>query len=252
VGESRRVDIREGEGVKVNSCRYPKAMAPQSRPLTVAMETIMVSRTLTHILPALTLATLAGAAQAAPDGVRIFTGGAHFFKRVVTNTNPLQTNTTVFLPVPNASTTATVPAGATVLVNVSFDAETRCMGGGAPTNWCELQILVGGVEANPMASTFGPDTFAMDSTDGGTEGIGSWESHAFSRHICFRNTASVPVNLPVAVRWRVTNFGGPAVAPPVFWVDDSSLVVELARGCQMLEGPGSNGPILPPGKDQLR
>jgi hypothetical protein len=91
----------------------------------------------------------------------------------------------------------------------------------------------------------------MDSTDGGTEGIGSWESHAFSRHICFRNTANVPVNLPVAVRWRVTNFGGAGVAPPVFWVDDSSLVVELARGCQMIEGPGTAGPALPPGKNQL-
>lgn len=211
----------------------------------------MARHAFASLLPALALAALSGAAHAAPDGIRTFNGGAHFFKRVVTNTNPLQTNTTVFVPVPNATTVVPVPANTAVLVNVSFDAETRCMGGGAITNWCELQVLVGGVEANPMASTFGPDTFAMDSTDSGTEGIGSWESHAFSRHICFTNSSAVPVNLPVVVRWRVTNFGAPLVAAPLFWVDDSSLVVELARGCQMSEGPGSSGPILPPRRNQL-
>ncbi|WP_298234974.1 hypothetical protein [uncultured Azohydromonas sp.] len=212
----------------------------------------MARRSFKCLFPVMALVALTGAAQAAPDGIRTFTGGAHFFKRVVTNTNPLQTNTVNFLPLPNANTVVSIPANTIVLVNVGFDAETRCMGGGAVNNWCELQILVGGAEANPMASTFGPDTFAMDSTDGGTERVGSWESHAFSRHVCFRNPTSQPLNIPVTVRWRVTNFGGAGVNPPLFWVDDSSLVVELARGCQMVEGPGTTGPILPPGKDQLR
>lgn len=168
--------------------------------------------------------------QAAPDGRREFTSGAHFYKRVLTNTNPLTTTTTVFRPVPGLTTRVPVPPRSRVLININFDAESACYG--APgQNWCELRIMVDGVEANPMASTFGPDTFAFDSTDNGTEGSGSWESHAFSRHTCYENTTSTTRFATVRVDWRVTNFGG----VPTFWLDDTSLVVELARGCTLVE-----------------
>ncbi|WP_157271219.1 hypothetical protein [Azohydromonas aeria] len=169
-------------------------------------------------------------AHAAPDGRREFTGGAHFYKRVLTNTNPLTTTTTVFRTVPGLTTRVPVPPNSRVLVNVGFDAESRCSGG-TGQNWCELRVVIDGAEGNPRASTYGPDTFAFDSTDGGSETLGSWESHAFSRHACVVNTTSTTRLVPVRVDWRVTSFGG----APTLWLDDTSLVVELSRGCALVE-----------------
>jgi len=42
----------------------------------------------------------------------------------------------------------------------------------------------------------------------------------------------------VAVNWKVTNFSG---TPPLFWVDDSALVVEMARGCSVSSKPAPDG-----------
>ncbi|TAL25645.1 MAG: hypothetical protein EPO01_03400 [Aquabacterium sp.] len=177
----------------------------------------------------------------AADGIEIFTSGAHFFKRVVTNTNPQTTSTEKFEEVPGANTTIFVPPQSAVLVNVGFDAEGRCSGGGtgaAAANWCELSITIGGVEGSPQASTFGPDTYAYDSTNQGAETIGSWEAHAFSRHRCVRNETNSPLPVRVAVNWKVTNFAGTA---PEFWLDDSALVVEMSRGCSVDTPVGSAG-----------
>lgn len=181
------------------------------------------------------------AAAHAADGIEIFTSGAHFFKRVVTNTNPLTTSADKFAEVPGASTTIFVPPQTAVLVNVGFDAESRCSGGGtgaADSDWCELSISIGGVEGSPQASTFGPDTFAYDSTNQGAETIGSWEAHAFSRHRCVRNETNSPLPVRVAVNWKVTNFSSTA---PEFWLDDSALVVEMSRGCSVDTPAGTAG-----------
>lgn len=192
---------------------------------------------------AATAATLAliGAAAHAFNGIESFTSGTPFFKRVVTNTRPQTTSSTSFIDLPGASTVVFVPPQTNVLIDVNFDAETRCSGGEQGQNWCEARILINGVEGSPQASTYPPDTFALDSTDGGTETIASWESHAFSRHYCLRNPRNAPLTVKVNVQWKVTDFTPVA---PEFWIDDSSLVVQMSRDCtvtQVDNVPGQPG-----------
>jgi hypothetical protein len=190
-------------------------------------------KTLTCAALAATLAVPA----LAYDGIQTFTGGAHFYKRVVTHTNVLLGSNEKFEVLPGASTTVFVPPKTVVLVNVGFSAETRCTGADVAQNWCEMSITVGGNEASPMASTYGGDTFAVDATDTGNATEGNWRAHAFTRHTCVRNEGDTPLALPVAVNWKVTNFAG---NPPLFWVDDSALVVEMARGCSVSNTPSPN------------
>ncbi len=172
--------------------------------------------------------------QPEPDVV-IQTSGAHFYKQALTSTKPRTMRSERFEPLPGARTRVVVPAGIDVLVNVAFTAESRCTepDSTAP-NWCEVRILVDGAEADPAASSFPPDTYALDSTDSGSETPASWESHAMDRHRCVFNSGSRTARVvPVEVQWKVTNFDG-GVAPD-FWLDDWSLTVELARGCRRTE-----------------
>ncbi len=175
------------------------------------------------------LAQAAGTA-AAHDGIQTFTSGAPFYKRVVTQTNVLLGAHEAFEPLPGATTTVFVPPRTVALLSVGFSAETRCTGSDVVQNWCEMSITVGGTEASPMASTYGGDTFAVDATDTGNATDGNWRAHAFSRHACVRNDGDTPLAVPVALHWKVTNFGG---NPALFWVDDSALVIEMARGCSV-------------------
>jgi hypothetical protein len=175
----------------------------------------------------------------AVDGVETFTSGGSFFKRVVTNTNPQTTSTTTFQDLPSAGTTVFVPPQTTVLVSAAFNAEVRCNNtGNAAQDWCEAQILIGGVEGSPQASTNGPDTFALKSTNAGGETTASWAAHGFSRYRCIRNTSTAPMAVNVKVQWKVTNFAG-ATAVPDFWVDDSSLAIDMSRDCTVTS-PVSN------------
>jgi len=164
--------------------------------------------------------------------VEIRTSGAHFFKEALTSTKPQTTTSEKFIPLLGAKTTVYVKPGLDVLVNVAFTAESRCNEpDSSASNWCEVRILVDGVEAAPAASSFPPDTYAFDSTDSGTEGVGSWESHAMDRHQCVFNANGTTVKpVPIEVQWKVTNFDG--AIPPNFWLDDWSLTVELAKGCR--------------------
>lgn len=191
-----------------------------------------------HRLATLALASLLATPAFAIDGIQTFTAGAHFYKRVVTNTNVQLTGSEKFEVLPGAETVIFVPPQTIALVNVGFSAETRCTGSAGVQDWCELSVTVGGAEASPMASTFGSDTFAVDATDSGNATMGNWRAHAFSRHACVRNATDTPLAVTVAVNWKVTNFGG---VPPSFWVDDSALVVEMARGCSVSNKPSPEG-----------
>lgn len=193
---------------------------------------------MTHRLATLALASLLAAPAFAVDGIQTFTSGAHFYKRVVTNTNVQLSSAEKFEVLPGAETVIFVPPQTIALVNVGFSAETRCTGPVGYQDWCEMAITVGGAEASPMASTYGGDTFAVDATDTGAASAGNWRAHAFTRHACVRNTTDAPLAVTVAVNWKVTNFSG---TPPLFWVDDSALVVEMARGCSVSNKPAPDG-----------
>jgi hypothetical protein len=166
----------------------------------------------------------------------IYTSGAHYFKRAITSTKPRIITSDKFVPLPGARTNIMVPPGKNVMVNVAFSAESSCSESDSTApNWCEVRIMVDGVEAAPAASSFPPDTYAFDSTDNSTENLSSWESHAMDRHKCIYNSAShVAKSVPINVDWKVTNFDG-GVAPR-FWLDDWSLTIELASGCRMQRG----------------
>ena len=90
------------------------------------------------------------------DAIR-FTSRNHFYKQAITSTKPRITSTEEFLSLPGTLTKITIPAGKNALVNLAFTAESRCNepGSSAP-DWCEVRILVDGVEASPQASSLPP------------------------------------------------------------------------------------------------
>lgn len=175
--------------------------------------------------------SLRAAAAEEPDLV-YFRSGAHIAKYVMTSTKPVTTDETDFQRLRGARIRVPLPVGSAFLINTSFAAETRCMQRGSTrSNWCEASIQVNGVEAEPAASSNPPDTYAMDSTNSGGNGIGSWEAHSFDRHHCVRGSSSVVRRYAdVVVYLKVTNQDS-SETPPQFWVDDWSLVAEVAKGC---------------------
>jgi hypothetical protein len=166
----------------------------------------------------------------------IRTSGAHYFKRAITSTKPRITSSENFIPLLGAETTIVIPPGKSAMVNVAFTAESSCTEiNSSAGNWCEVRIIVDGIEAAPAASTFPPDTYAFDSTDSGDENLSSWESHAMDRHKCIDNSRGhVAKTVPINVDWKVTNFDGGNA--PYFWLDDWSLTVELANTCRFEKG----------------
>jgi len=160
--------------------------------------------------------------------------GGIYFTRVLTQTAPFTTSSTGYVTV--TATSLPVPANRSVLVSADFSAETRCSGGGtlaSDSDWCQARMLIfrsgaAAAEGYPQADTSDPESpFALDSTDNGREGIGSWEGHAFSRSRVISNATGVTVNAFVYVQVKVTNFN---LTPPAFWIDDYHLRVTAQFG----------------------
>jgi hypothetical protein len=175
--------------------------------------------------------------EVVPQTIRVFTGGSHFYKRVLTedaavvlNPGPIAADGfSAYVNLPGAGPGNGAlgrVTGTGTLINVRFTAESQCAGGGGDFDWCGVRILVNGVEAQPA-----PADFAFDSTSNGDEGEGSWEAHAMDRHLCVRNPNGGTINVPVQVQWRV--FAGLGGVPPQFRLDDWSLTIESAAAtCQ--------------------
>lgn len=198
-------------------------------------------KTLRFLRTPLAAAALAmvGVSMSSHAAIEVFTSGTSFFKRVITNTSVNTTSATTFADLPGGTTTIFVPANSAVMVTVDFNAEAACYGGGANNpNWCEMMVLINGVEASPKSSTTSlGDTFAYTSTDNGNASTASWRAHAFSRHTCVRNTTSAPLAVPIAIQWKVINFS-PASAPiTTFWLDDSAMVVQMSTSCAATTAP---------------
>jgi hypothetical protein len=174
--------------------------------------------------------TLLCTALSSQAAIEVFTSGTSFYKRVVTNTSVVTTSATTFADVPGTLTTIFVPAGATVLVSVDYNAEAACYGGGANNpNWCEVMVQIGGVEGSPQASTTSlGDTYSFAATDNGAASTASWRAHAMSRHRCIRNASTAPLAVPVSMQWKILQFG---TAVSTFWLDDSAMVVQMSSGC---------------------
>jgi hypothetical protein len=213
------------------------------------------SRALRSAVTAVALATAAMSSHAA---IEIFNSSAPFFKRVITNTSVQTLNTsataaTTFANLPGTLTTIFVPGNSAVLVSVDFNAEARCYGGNkasaataADPNWCELMVMIGGVEGSPQASTTSlGDTYSFAATDSGEATFASWRGHAMSRHRCIRNTSAALLAVPVSVQWKIVNFS-PATAPATeFWLDDSAMVVQMSNGCTVTDIPSVADGLAP-------
>lgn len=110
---------------------------------------------------------------------------------------------------PGAEVVVSNPSSTAAIVIMRFSAESRCSGG-TGNSWCSVNFLVDGVDPADAV-----DDFAFDSSDGATEGTGSWESHAIERAALIGpgdHTIKVQVN---------AEFGGPSFA-----VDDWAFIVE--------------------------
>lgn len=136
-----------------------------------------------------------------------FISGLTFFKRVLTNTNVVSTQSEDWTVL--TATSVWVPAGVDALVSARFAAESRCLEiGGTQTNWCEVRIMINGSEAEPIATATTGD-FAFDSTDQGNATSGDYEAHSMDRYLCVLNGGgSTTIEVPIDVQVRVTNFDG--------------------------------------------
>lgn len=131
-----------------------------------------------------------------------------------------------------------MPPQTTVLVSVDYSAEAACYGGGVGNpNWCELMVMIGGVEGSPQASTTSlGDTYAFASTDNGNATVDSWRGHAMSRHRCVRNASNAPLPVQVSMQWKLQQFGAPT---STFWLDDSAMVIQMSRDCLVQPVPAA-------------
>jgi hypothetical protein len=213
--------------------------------------TRLTRRATSTVMTGLALTCALGVAQAA---IVTMTSGSSFFKRVITNTSVSTLSTispasATLANVPGTQTTVFVPANSSVLISVEFNAEAACYGGGANNpNWCELTAIIGGTEGNPQASTTSlGDTYSFASTDNGVASVDSWRGHAMSRHRCVTNTTNAPLAVPITMQWQIVNFSPATAAPTNFWLDDSSMVVQMSSGCtatSVADGP-VNGVTVP-------
>jgi hypothetical protein len=125
-----------------------------------------------------------------------------------------------FVTLPGAVITLDVPPGQSRLFVAQYTAESACYSAaGAGGNFCQVRILIGGVEGNPAA---GAD-FAFNSNDNGTETAGSWESLTVTRSRRISNTTSAPLAVSIVVQRTTTS-----VATSLR-LDDSHLTVLRAQ-----------------------
>jgi hypothetical protein len=170
-------------------------------------------RALTLVLLVVLVATVARSTLAMPvikEGKGIKTVG------VVTETaaNSINTGTAYSDDLPGASIFVEIPEGTKSLILVRFSAESACYGKKA--GWCNVEILVGGAEANPKVG----DSFAFDSVN--PNGADDYEAHAMER-ISGPRDAGV-YNVQVKRRIHITGTG--IAGQSVFRLDDWTLTVE--------------------------
>lgn len=122
------------------------------------------------------------------------------------------TNSTVWVNVPGATATFTVPANNKDVFIARFTAESVCFGA---AGWCPVRILANGVEMDPASGT----DFAFDSSDGGAASPSSWESHSVERSRVF-TAGTLALNVTIQVQYMATAPG------MTFRLDDWHLTVQ--------------------------
>jgi hypothetical protein len=163
------------------------------------------------VLLALAVTVLAAAAGAAAVTRQ---GGPITAVAVVSSGGLEETSSRTFVDVPGAVTTIRVPSGQRALILARFSGASQCGSLNPDDDGCFVRILVGGVEAEPVAS--GPfDTAACcpNSSNGD-----SFESHQIERSLGPLASGTYPVK----VQWK-------ADAENQFMLWGWHLAVERAR-----------------------
>jgi hypothetical protein len=115
--------------------------------------------------------------------------------KVVTSTgSSIETQSRVYVDLPGAATTITVPAGQKALVIARFTGASQCGSLNPDDDGCFVRVLIGGLEADPVnAGMFDTAECCSASSNGD-----SWESHAIDRS---RGPLG-PGTYPVKVQWK--------------------------------------------------
>jgi hypothetical protein len=181
----------------------------------VGKETQMIgfNRKRTAVLAALGAAgILAGTTAIALTGGA---GGSETRIDVRAETSASTTSSTVFVDIPGANVTVSVPAGTSRLFTARFAGESQCFGQAVALAWCSLQIIAtnAGGASIPFNPASGLD-YAFDSNPGGTADD-LWEGNAMERDLRLQ-----PGTYRIRVQRAVTN------AATTFRLDDWHFAVE--------------------------
>jgi hypothetical protein len=137
---------------------------------------------------------------------------------------------TLWTAVPGLAANVTIPPGTTGRIVVNTSLETACSGGSTGTTFggtppsvtfvdpvCQARVSLNSVAMNPAISV-------LDSSDGGTEGFGSWESHGM-----VRVSDVLPAGTHyVSVEVKALSSGASGYAPPTFRVRNGVLSAHVA------------------------
>jgi hypothetical protein len=150
----------------------------------------------------------------APTAITTTAGGVITGVQVVTSSDVTTTSSLSFVDLPGATTTINVPAGTRAMLLARFSAESSCYNGTPGTfAHCGVRILVNGDDMNPNGD------LAFDSTNNGTENIGSWEAHSIDASSPILGPGNYKVKVQRAVSFANTQF----------WLDDWSLTVQRVK-----------------------
>ena len=123
------------------------------------------------------------------------------------------TTSTTFQNVPGMKITHYLPKTQNEMLLITVSAFTKCDDTDGPVDvWCEIRVLVDGVECNPGGRTIF-DSAPASSNDGN-----AWASHTH-QFVCKRDRQG---NHPIQLQFRVDQSGK-------FWLDNVVMSVQAAR-----------------------
>jgi hypothetical protein len=162
----------------------------------------------------LALAAVGAAATATALAVIPGSAGSITAVRVVSDTGLQETSSRTFVDIPGAATSMTVPSGQRGLIIARFSAASQCGSINPDDDGCFVRILVGGIEAEPVAG----GAFDMAACCPNSSNGDAFESHQIERSI-----GALPSGrYPVRVQWQ-------ADAENQFMLWSWHLTVERAR-----------------------
>jgi hypothetical protein len=156
-----------------------------------------------------------------PDVLFAYSGGAQEGVRKRTENAANTWTSTAYGTVPGATLSWFVPAGDSDLLNVSFEAECRLIGGNNPSRWVEMRAQISASPAVP-----GYPTFLQPYDTGSVQAFCSADLYAMHHASWARRVvapSSFGVNYTVTIQRRVNTAGTTA------WLDDWEMALHASN-----------------------